>query len=101
MRPKTAVLGSERGKKVKILITIILMGFTVFTVNDSFCPSTLTSSKLYIYEEKKRRKKNILALILEGRQWRIRQQQAVFLPSWQEVNVFLHAILVTDPADLT
>lgn len=48
-----------------------------------------------------KKKKNILALILEGRQWHIRQQQAAFLLSWHEVNVFLRAILVIDPADLT
>lgn len=45
--------------------------------------------------------KNILALILEGRQWHIRQQKAAFLLSWHKVNVFLRAILVIDPADLT
>lgn len=39
-------------EKVKIIITITLMGFTVFTVNDSLGPTALTSSKLYIYEKK-------------------------------------------------
>lgn len=84
-------VGKWKREKVKIIITITLMGFTVFTVNDGLCPSTLTSSK----------EKKFLALILESGQWHIRQQQAVFLLSWLQVNVFLHAILVIDPADLT
>lgn len=45
--------------------------------------------------------KNILTLILEGRQWQVEQQQALFLLIWHTVNIFLRAILVIAPAELT